>query len=149
MNLGPQQALCTPYASASACLPIARATSARMVCTPTALDSRPVPGPQGGGTQPSRRSGTGVGLCHVLDHLWNSFGPILREIKPAHCLGETQVGVDTGNDNACVSLVGIELLTIDARIVIASVDTYLRFAEAVNRLDLTETESDLMETIMG
>ena len=37
-----------------------------------------------------------------------------------------------------VSLVGIELLTIDARIVIASVDTYLRFATAVNRLDLTE-----------
>jgi gas vesicle structural protein len=35
-----------------------------------------------------------------------------------------------------VSLVGIELLTIDARIVIASVDTYLRFAEAVNRLDI-------------
>ena len=40
-----------------------------------------------------------------------------------------------------VSLVGIELLTIDARIVVASVDTYLRFAEAVNRLDLTETET--------
>src|SRR6478672_2047983 len=39
-----------------------------------------------------------------------------------------------------VSLVGIELLTIDARIVIASVDTYLRFAEAVNRLDLTQVE---------
>lgn len=38
-----------------------------------------------------------------------------------------------------VSLVGIELLTVDARIVIASVDTYLRFAEAVNRLDLVET----------
>jgi hypothetical protein len=37
-----------------------------------------------------------------------------------------------------VSLVGIELLSIDARIVIASVDTYLRFAEAVNRLDLTQ-----------
>ena len=37
-----------------------------------------------------------------------------------------------------VSLVGIELLTIDARIVIASVDTYLRFAEATNRLDLAE-----------
>jgi hypothetical protein len=37
-----------------------------------------------------------------------------------------------------VSLVGIELLTIDARIVVASVDTYLRFAEAVNRLDLRE-----------
>jgi len=38
-----------------------------------------------------------------------------------------------------VSLVGIELLTVDARIVVASVDTYLRFAEAVNRLDLRET----------
>jgi gas vesicle structural protein len=35
-----------------------------------------------------------------------------------------------------VSLVGIELLTIDARIVIAGVDTYLRFAEAAKRLDL-------------
>ena len=39
-----------------------------------------------------------------------------------------------------VSVIGIELLTIDARIVIASVDTYLRFAEAVNRVDLTKTE---------
>ena len=39
-----------------------------------------------------------------------------------------------------VSLIGIELLTIDARIVVASVDTYLRFAEAVNRLDLTDTD---------
>jgi len=50
-----------------------------------------------------------------------------------------------------VSLVGIELLTIDARIVIASVDTYLRFAEAVNRMDLTETQTsgipELMEDI--
>jgi hypothetical protein len=39
-----------------------------------------------------------------------------------------------------VAVIGIEVITIDARIVIASVDTYLRFAEAVNRLDLTETE---------
>ncbi len=53
-----------------------------------------------------------------------------------------------------VSLVGIELLTIDARIVIASVDTYLRFAEATNRLDLyekggkdlTEVVSDMQES---
>jgi gas vesicle structural protein len=37
-----------------------------------------------------------------------------------------------------VALVGIELLTIDARIVIASVDTYLRFAEAVGRLDIAQ-----------
>ncbi|WP_199847910.1 gas vesicle structural protein GvpA [Streptomyces dysideae] len=37
---------------------------------------------------------------------------------------------------ARVSLVGIELVKVDARVVVASVDTYLRFAEAVNRLDL-------------
>jgi hypothetical protein len=37
-----------------------------------------------------------------------------------------------------VSLVGIELLTVDARIVVASVDTYLRFAEAVGRLNINE-----------
>src|SRR5205809_1533692 len=35
-----------------------------------------------------------------------------------------------------IAVIGIELITLDARIVIASVDTYLRFAEAVNRLDL-------------
>ena len=39
-----------------------------------------------------------------------------------------------------VSLIGIEILTIDARIVIASVDTYLRFAEAVGRLNLAEAD---------
>src|SRR5689334_24903443 len=49
-----------------------------------------------------------------------------------------------------VSLVGIELLTIDARIVIASVDTYLRFAEATNRLDLYEKGGkDLPELVEG
>ena len=51
-----------------------------------------------------------------------------------------------------VSLIGIEILTIDARIVIASVDTYLRFAEAVNRLDLMQNEPGLpevVETITG
>ena len=51
-----------------------------------------------------------------------------------------------------VSLIGIEILTIDARIVVASVDTYLRFAEAVNRLDLTEADDseglpELMESM--
>jgi len=40
-----------------------------------------------------------------------------------------------------VSLVGIEILKIDARIVVASVDTYLRFAEVCNRLDLNEDAS--------
>src|SRR3954469_812939 len=40
-----------------------------------------------------------------------------------------------------LSLVGIELVTIDARVVVASVDTYLRFAEAVNRLDIANEDS--------
>jgi hypothetical protein len=51
-----------------------------------------------------------------------------------------------------VSLIGIEILTIDARIVIASVDTYLRFAEAVNRLDIAQADDsqglpELMESV--
>ena len=48
-----------------------------------------------------------------------------------------------------VSVIGIELITIDARIVIASVDTYLRFAEAVNRLDLTQTEAAGLAELRG
>src|SRR4051794_34117724 len=49
-----------------------------------------------------------------------------------------------------VGLLGIELLTIDARIVVASVDTYLRFAEATNRLDLYEKGGkDLPELLEG
>jgi len=40
-----------------------------------------------------------------------------------------------------VSLVGIELLTIDARVVVAGVDTYLRFAEAANRLNIADDGS--------
>lgn len=48
-----------------------------------------------------------------------------------------------------VALVGIELLTIDARIVIASVDTYLRFAEAVNRLDLAENGPKGLPDLLG
>ncbi len=49
-----------------------------------------------------------------------------------------------------VSVIGIEILTIDARIVIASVDTYLRFAEATNRLDLYDKGGkDLPEMIEG
>ena len=48
-----------------------------------------------------------------------------------------------------VSLVGIEMLTIDARIVIASVDTYLRFAEAVSRLDIAQEKVGLPELAGG
>jgi hypothetical protein len=48
-----------------------------------------------------------------------------------------------------IAVIGIELITIDARIVIASVDTYLRFAEAVNRLDLTQTEAAGLKELRG
>ena len=52
-----------------------------------------------------------------------------------------------------VSLIGIEILTIDARVVIASVDTYLRFAHAVNRMDIGTSEAeglpDLMHDVMS
>lgn len=46
-----------------------------------------------------------------------------------------------------VSLVGIELLTIDARVVVASVDTYLRFAEAVNRLEISSQPKGLADLV--
>jgi hypothetical protein len=48
-----------------------------------------------------------------------------------------------------VSLVGIEILTVDARIVIASVDTYLRFAEATNRLDLSKVDGKPLPEYLG
>ncbi|MEE6451657.1 MULTISPECIES: gas vesicle protein GvpJ [Bacillaceae] len=41
-----------------------------------------------------------------------------------------------------VSLVGIELLAIEARVVIASVDTWLRYAEAVGLLKDEEEEEE-------
>jgi hypothetical protein len=49
-----------------------------------------------------------------------------------------------------VSLIGIEILTIDARVVVASVDTYLRFAEAAGRLNLEATRKPgLPELLQG
>lgn len=48
-----------------------------------------------------------------------------------------------------IAVIGIEVITIDARIVIASVDTYLRFAEAVNRLDLSQTELGGLPELTG
>src|SRR5215467_5948117 len=48
-----------------------------------------------------------------------------------------------------VSLVGIEVLTVDARVVIAGVDTYLRFAEAVNRLDISEQGGAGLPDLVG
>ena len=47
-----------------------------------------------------------------------------------------------------VSVIGIEAVTIDARIVVASVDTYLRFAEAVNRLDIGDSSGEGLPELM-
>lgn len=64
---------------------------------------------------------------------------ISRTPRPSSLADVLEVVLDKGiviDAYVRVAVVGIELLTIDARIVIASVDTYLRFAEAVNRLEL-------------
>jgi gas vesicle structural protein len=50
---------------------------------------------------------------------------------------------------ARVSLVGIEVLRVDARVVIASVDTYLRFAEAANRLEMGAKEPMQLDDVVG
>jgi hypothetical protein len=65
----------------------------------------------------------------------------LERPKPSGLADVIEVILDKGlviDAYVRVSLIGIELITIDARIVIASVDTYLRFAEAVNRLDISQ-----------
>jgi hypothetical protein len=72
-----------------------------------------------------------------------SMTQVQRQSRPSGLADVLEILLDKGlvvDVYVRVSLVGIELLTIDARIVIASVDTYLRFAEAVNRLDLTQVE---------
>ena len=71
----------------------------------------------------------------------NAGGGIARAPNPSSLADVVDLILDKGlviDVYVRVALVGIELLTIDARIVVASVDTYLRFAEAVNRLDLEE-----------
>jgi hypothetical protein len=68
-------------------------------------------------------------------------GGYLARPAPSGLADVVEIVVDKGiviDAYVRVSLLGIELLTIDARVVVASVDTYLRFAEATNRLDLLE-----------
>jgi len=68
-------------------------------------------------------------------------GGYLERPRPSGLADVVEIILDKGlvlDAYVRVSLAGIELLTLDARIVIASVDTYLRFAEAVARLDLVE-----------
>jgi gas vesicle structural protein len=80
-------------------------------------------------------------------------GGYLERPKPSGLADVIDIILDKGlviDAYVRVSLIGIEILTIDARIVIASVDTYLRFAEAVGRLNLQEADQsqglpDLLE----
>jgi gas vesicle structural protein len=80
-----------------------------------------------------------------------SSGGYLERPRPSGLADVIDVILDKGlviDAYVRVSLIGIEILTIDARIVIASVDTYLRFAEAVNRLDLREDSSQGLPELM-
>ena len=79
----------------------------------------------------------------------------LERPKPSGLADVIEIILDKGiviDAYVRVSLIGIELITIDARIVIASVDTYLRFAEAVGRLNIADQDGsqglpELMETV--
>jgi hypothetical protein len=82
-------------------------------------------------------------------------GGYLERPKPSGLADVLEIILDKGiviDAYVRVSLIGIELITVDARIVIASVDTYLRFAEAVGRLNLQQADDsqglpDLMESV--
>jgi gas vesicle structural protein len=81
-----------------------------------------------------------------------SSGAVSRAPRPSSLADVLDLILDKGlviDAYVRVSALGIEVLTIDARIVIASVDTYLHFAEAVNRLDLTQTETQGVQGLMG
>ena len=78
-------------------------------------------------------------------------GGYLERPKPSGLADVIEIILDKGivvDAYVRVSLVGIEILTIDARIVVASVDTYLRFAEATNRLDLYEKGGKDLPSVM-
>lgn len=69
---------------------------------------------------------------------------VIRQPRPSSLADVLDLILDKGlviDAYVRVSLVGIELVTIDARIVVASVDTYLRFASATNRLDLKSSDN--------
>src|ERR1700750_1467908 len=70
-------------------------------------------------------------------------GGYLERPKPSGLADVIEVILDKGlviDAYVRVSLIGIEILTIDARIVVASVDTYLRFDEAGGRLNIAEDD---------
>ena len=83
-------------------------------------------------------------------------GAYLSRPAPSGLADVVQTVLDRGiviDAEVHVALLGIELIGIDARVVVASVDTYLRLAEATNRLDLAESGGtsplDLIEEGFG
>src|SRR3954451_18891074 len=81
-------------------------------------------------------------------------GGYLERPRPSGLADVIEIILDKGlviDAYVRVSLIGIEILTIDARIVIASVDPYLRFAEAAARLNLAESDNSqgLPELVEG
>ncbi|WP_435205314.1 gas vesicle protein GvpJ [Micromonospora sp. bgisy143] len=48
-----------------------------------------------------------------------------------------------------IGVVGIPLVEINARVVVASIETYLRFAEAVDRLDIGPAEGEGLAGLVG
>ncbi|WP_049998364.1 gas vesicle protein GvpA [Halococcus sediminicola] len=46
---------------------------------------------------------------------------------------------------ARVSVVGIEILTVEARIVVASVDTFLHYGKEISKLEMASESGDLQE----
>ena len=112
----------------------------------------PPPGLNSGSTPPQGFSaGVRFGLLHPRTG-GDSAEPIMTTPSSSSLADVIDTILDKGlviDAYVRVSIVGIELLTIDARIVVASVDTYLRFAEAVNRLNISEQDpkADLPELV--
>ncbi|MEH0969692.1 gas vesicle protein GvpJ [Micromonospora sp. CPCC 205546] len=83
-------------------------------------------GPVGGALE---RGGAGSSLADVVETVLDK-GVVI----------DAQVSVD---------VVGIQLLEINARITIASIETYLRFAEAVDRFDITPEDQKGLSDLVG
>jgi hypothetical protein len=90
-------------------------------------------------TGPSRATGAGT-----VDRASSSLADVVETVLDKGIVIDAQI---------VVGVVGIRLLQIDARMVVASVETYLRFAQAVDRLDFSQPESkglpDIVQGVAG
>jgi gas vesicle structural protein len=79
-------------------------------------------------------------------------GGVQQSPQPSGLADVLEVVLDKGiviDAYVRVSLVGIELLTLEARIVVASIDTYLRYAEEVRRLGMQSDDSPGLPGLFG